>query len=163
MDRLSAVMVRASFVWLLAGVVVGGLMLSDRSLPGDWRLWASPTHGHILFVGWFLQFALGIGFWLLPRRRTPERPLGYAEGIAYGAVVALNLGLGLRALAEPAERSGTSEWWTQALLLGSSALQIGAVALFVALLWPRAAARPRAESRRAYAAAATKRDDAPPP
>ena len=141
MDRLSSLMVRASFIWLLAGVVVGGLMLTDRSLPGEWRLWASPTHGHILFVGWFVQFALGIAFWLLPRRRSPEQPLGYPEGVAIGAVTALNLGLGLRVIGEPAERTGNAGW-TQAVLAGSALLQVGAVALFVALLWKRAAPRP---------------------
>jgi hypothetical protein len=141
MDRLSSFMVRASFVWLLIGVVVGGLMLTDRSLPGEWRLWASPTHGHILFVGWFVQFALGIAFWLLPRRRSPERPLGYPEGIASGAVAALNLGLGLRVIGEPAERAGFAGGGTQAMLAASALLQIGAVAVFVALLWKRAASR----------------------
>ena len=51
MDRLSAVMVRAALGWLLAGVVLGGLMLTDRVVPGEWRLWMTPTHGHVLFVG----------------------------------------------------------------------------------------------------------------
>jgi hypothetical protein len=102
MGRLSSLMVRASFGGLVAGFVIGGMVPIDRTLPGEWRFWASPTQGHILFVGWLVQFALGIAFWPLPRRRTPERPLGSPEGIAYGAVAALNL----RAIGEPAERAG---------------------------------------------------------
>ena len=55
----------------MLGFVIGGLMLVDRAIPGDWRAWMSPSHGHMLFVGWFLQFALGIAYWLLPRKRQP--------------------------------------------------------------------------------------------
>ena len=61
-------------VWLMIGFVIGGLMLTDRKVPGDWRLWLSPGHGHMLFVGWFLQFAMGLSYWLLPRKRTPISP-----------------------------------------------------------------------------------------
>ncbi|MFN8594516.1 MAG: hypothetical protein U0031_23945 [Thermomicrobiales bacterium] len=158
MDRLTAIMVRASFVWLLIGVIVGGLMLSDRLLPGEWRLWASPTHAHMLFVGWFLQFALGIAFWLLPRRRGPRQPLGYSEGRAFTAVGLLNLGLALRVVAEPAERAGFIAPWTERLLLGSSLLQVAAVAIFVTMLWPRAAARRRPSAGDGAATGAGTRD-----
>jgi hypothetical protein len=141
MDRLNAVMVRASFVWLVAGVIVGGLMLADQVAPGDWRRWAQPTHGHMLFVGWFIQFALGIAYWLLPRRRTPERPLGYDVRLAFVGVAALNLGLLLRTIAEPAQRSGVDGDWVLVTLIASAVLQVGAVIIFIAQLWPRLAPR----------------------
>lgn len=141
MDRLNAITVRASFIWLLAGVVLGALMLADQAIPGDWRRWVQPTHGHILFVGWFIQFALGIAYWLLPRRRTQDRPLGYDERLAFCAVAALNLGLLLRALAEPVERGGGNGDWTLPTLIASAALQVGAIAVFVLQLWPRVAPR----------------------
>jgi hypothetical protein len=57
MDPLSSVMLRAALTWLLVGVVIGAAMLTDRALPGQWRLWMAPSHAHMLFVGWFLQFA----------------------------------------------------------------------------------------------------------
>src|ERR687898_1455118 len=107
MDPVSVRLVRASLLWLVAGFTLGALMLSDALVPGDWRLWFAPTHGHILFVGWFLQFAVGVAYWLLPRRRSTERPLGYGERSALLAVGALNLGLVLRIVAEPAERTGS--------------------------------------------------------
>jgi hypothetical protein len=135
-------MVRLSLLWLLAGFIVGGAMLVDRDLPGAWRLWAQPTHGHMLFVGWFLQFALGIAYWLLPRKRSPERPVGYDLRLAKGAVAALNVGLLCRVVAEPLERSGHSGKGTLALLALSAALQIGATVVFVLQIWPRVAARP---------------------
>ena len=142
MDRLSSVMLRAALVWLLAGFVIGATMLTDRALPGEWRLWLAPGHAHMLFVGWFLQFAIGVAYWLLPRRRTPKRALGYREEVAVVAVAALNLGLLLRLVAEPAERTGRAGEATQALLTASALLQVVAAMVFVAQLWPRAAARP---------------------
>lgn len=116
-------------------------MLVDRVLPGDWRLWAQPTHGHMLFVGWFLQFALGIAYWLLPRKRSPERPQGYDLRIAQFAVGALNIGLLFRVIGEPLERSGHQGNGTLVLLSISALLQIAAALTFVLQIWPRVAAR----------------------
>jgi hypothetical protein len=142
MDPLSSVMLRAALTWLLAGFVVGAAMLTDRALPGQWRLWLAPTHAHIVFVGWFLQFAVGVAYWLLPRRRSTERPLGYRERAAYLAFVALNLGLVLRIIAEPAERAGLANDVTLALLGASALLQVAATLVFVIQLWPRVGPRP---------------------
>jgi hypothetical protein len=54
MDPVSVRMVRAALGWLMLGVLLGALLLVDRQAPGSWRRWFSPTHGHILVVGWFL-------------------------------------------------------------------------------------------------------------
>jgi hypothetical protein len=137
MDRISIVMVRAALAWLVLGIVVGGLMLVDRAIPGDWRAWMSPSHGHMLFVGWFLQFALGIAYWLLPRKRNPELPLGYPEMPGLVAVATLNVGLICRVLAEPFERTGRASDLTLTLLAMSAILQVVAVVIFVTQLWPR--------------------------
>lgn len=143
MDRISIVMARAALAWLVLGVIVGALMLVDRVVPGDWRAWMSPSHGHMLFVGWFLQFALGIAYWLLPRKRNPALPLGYRETPGLAAVAALNLGLVCRVIAEPFERTGHASGLTLALLVASAILQVVAVVLFVAQLWPRIYGRNR--------------------
>jgi hypothetical protein len=143
MDRISIVMVRAALAWLVLGFVIGGLMLVDRAIPGDWRAWLSPSHGHMLFVGWFLQFALGIAYWLLPRKRQPDLPLGYREAPGLVAVGALNLGLLSRVAAEPFERTGRASDLTLALLAASAVLQVVAVVLFVTQLWPRIYGRNR--------------------
>ena len=135
-------MVRVSLLWMLAGFVVGGAMLVDRNLPGDWNLWMQPTHGHMLFVGWFVQFVMGIAYWLLPRKRSPERPLGYDLRTAQFAVAALNIGLLCRVIGEPLERDGHASNGTAALLALSAVLQITAAAIFVMQIWPRVAPRP---------------------
>ena len=137
MDLLSLVMVRLSLLWLLAGFIVGGAMLVDRDLPGAWRLWAQPTHGHMLFVGWFLQFALGIAYWLLPRKRTPERPFGYHERSAFAAFGLLNAGLLLRVLAEPPDRVGNGGDLVDVVLAVSAVLQLAAIIIVAIQIWPR--------------------------
>lgn len=137
MDRLSIIMVRCSLVWLAAGIVVGGIMLIDRAVPGDWRLWMGPSHGHVLFVGWFLQFALGIAYWLLPRKRSDVLPVGYRESIGLIGMAALNAGLAFRVLVEPFERSGHATDFTLMMLILSSILQVVAVLLFISQIWPR--------------------------
>jgi len=96
----------------------------------------------MLFVGWFLQFAIGVAYWLMPRRRSVERPLGYGERIAALAVAALNLGLVLRIITEPAERAGLANDVTLALLGASALMQVVAALVFVTQLWPRVGPRP---------------------
>jgi hypothetical protein len=86
-------MVRMALIWLLAGVIFGGARLSDGLWPGEWRPWFSPSHAHMLFVGWFLQVAVGVAYWLVPCRRAAAWPLGYRESTAFAAAVGLNLSL----------------------------------------------------------------------
>lgn len=135
-------MIRASLAWLLLGVMVGALMLTDRAVAGSWRLWMAPTHGHVLFVGWFVQFAVGVAYWLLPRRRSAARPLGYRKGMALIAALGVNVGMVLRATAEPAERAGHTGRWIDGALAASAILQVTAVSIFVVQLWPRVGPRP---------------------
>ncbi len=142
MDRVSIVYTRAALVWLVAGVALGALMLSDDLIPGDWRLWFAPTHGHMLFVGWFLQFAIGVGYWLLPRKRNTTLPYGYNERAAMTGLVLLNLGLGIRVVAEPLGRAGYDNTVQDLALAASSLLQLAAVLIIASQIWKRLIPRP---------------------
>lgn len=147
LDRLTAWMVRASFVWLVAGVALGAMMLADRRLPSAWiGLWL-PTHVHMLLVGWLLQFVLAIAYWLFPRKRTAERPVGYDERFALAAAAALNIGLAVRVVAEPLARSGFSGGDVDWALVVSGVVQAMAVLGFVSKLWSRAAPKSRVNPR----------------
>lgn len=141
MDRISLAYTRAALIWLVTGVALGALMLSDALVPGTWRAWFAPTHGHMLFVGWFLQFAFGVGYWLLPRQRSPERPLGYNERPAFISLVLLNGGLLLRVFAEPASRMGYEDG-TDAALAVSGITQLAAVLIIARQIWGRLRPRP---------------------
>jgi hypothetical protein len=147
MDRVSVVFLRLSLGCLLLGFALGSLMLSDPLLPGHWRVWFAPTHGHMLFVGWFLQFAIGVGYWLLPRKRRPEALLGYDECLTLVAIGLLNSGLLLRVVAEPAGRMGQGGRWADLTLVASSALQLAAIAIIVAQIWGRVMPKPKRPDR----------------
>lgn len=149
MDPFSVRMVRAALVWLAIGFLLGATMLSDASLPGNWRFWFGPTHGHILFVGWFLQFAIGIAYWLLPRQRTDDRPFGYNERTALLSFVILNTGLVLRVLAEPAPRIGYLSGLSEPVLVVSALAHVVAIGIIVAQLWGRIKPRPPRRGRAA--------------
>jgi hypothetical protein len=143
MDPVSVRYVRAALLWLVPGFVLGGLMLADELAPGTWRVWFAPTHGHMLFVGWFFQFAIGVAYWLLPRRRLPGRPRGYDERVATAGIVTLNAGLLLRSIAEPAGRMGHSGPLFDWVLALAALLQLAAALIVVAQLWGRVTARQR--------------------
>ena len=141
MDRFSSIAIRAALVWMLAGILAGAAMLTDRDLPGSWRLWMGPTHTHMLLVGWFFQFTLGVAYWLLPRKRTPERPIGYDERLAFICLGCLNIGLAIRAVIEPLQRAGHEGGWTRIGYAASAVLQVAAFAIVARQLWPRVAAK----------------------
>jgi hypothetical protein len=147
MDPISVKMVRAALIWLAIGFVFGGLMLADASVPGTWRLWFAPTHGHILFVGWFLQFAVGVAYWLLPRQRTDNRPLGYNETAAFLSFAILNTGLVLRVIAEPAPRIGYMTLLVDEILVLSAVAHVAAIGIVVFQLWSRVIPRPVRRNR----------------
>ena len=141
MDRFSTLAIRSSLVWLILGIAAGGAMLNDDRLPGLWRLWMGPTHAHMLFVGWFFQFTLGVAYWLLPRRRSATRPVGYHEPLALVVLVLLNAGMAVRVVAEPARQSGHQGDWIQIAFAVSSISQVIAFGIAAVQIWPRVAAR----------------------
>jgi hypothetical protein len=96
----------------------------------------------MLFVGWLVQFALGVAYWLLPRRRSPAAPLGYHEQWGFAAMSALNAGLLARVIAEPIEHAGHAATWTSLTLTVSGLVQLAAFIVFAVQLWPRVSPRP---------------------
>jgi cbb3-type cytochrome oxidase subunit 1 len=83
---------RAALIYLLAGFILGAIMLAAPALhlPGS-ALRVRPLHAELLLVGWMLQLAFGVAYWILPRFRT-----GAARGSEWGAwasVLLLNVGV----------------------------------------------------------------------
>ncbi len=68
MPRLSVWMVRTALLHLGIGITIGALMLWNKGNLFDIRIWLLvSTHLEMLIVGWLVQFALGVAFWVLPR------------------------------------------------------------------------------------------------
>ncbi|HEX2910567.1 MAG TPA: hypothetical protein VH186_07140 [Chloroflexia bacterium] len=148
MDPLTRLMGRISLLYLGAGFVLGALLMISEGTGAGWgRAWGE-VHAHILFVGWFVQFAIGIGYWLLPRRKTPERPYGYNTSLAYTACALINAGLLLRVIIEPLFITGNLGGSLAAVLLGlSGILQAAAGLIWAYQLWQRFFLRYSASNR----------------
>ncbi len=126
MPRLSVWFVRASLVYLLAGITLGALMLADKGIPFYPPIIAAlPIHIEFLVAGWLIQLAFGVAFWILPRFGTGA-PRGN-ERLIWVAFVLLNLGVLTAAL---------QLWLPPALLIGRT-VEVAAVVLYIMGSWRR--------------------------
>ncbi len=129
MPRLSQWYIRLALIDLLLGFTFGALMLANKGLPIHPALWRLlPAHIELLLVGWTLQLALGVAFWILPR--FWEGPPRGNENGAWIALFLLNAGVWLVALSAIL---GLPSW---ANLLGRAA-ELGAAIAFGLHIWPR--------------------------
>lgn len=68
MPRLSVLLIRTALVYFAAGFTLGGLMLIEKAVRIDPVLWRFfDAHVEFLLVGWTVQLAMGVAFWMLPR------------------------------------------------------------------------------------------------
>ncbi len=126
MPPLSVWTVRLAFGYLVVGTVFGGLLLAARAdvlSPELFRL--LPAHAEIMLLGWLVQLAMGVGYWILPRVEG-NRP---RPGLAVAALLLLNVGVPLAAI-------GGSTGDATMVLAGRLAELTGALT-FGAHAWPR--------------------------
>jgi len=119
-------MIRAALLALTAGATLGAVLLAVPGVAGviPWR----PLHAELLLVGWMVQLAFGVAYWILPRFRSgPER--GH-EALGWAAFALVNLGTLLVGLGRSVAE------WEMAALAGRGAEGLAALA-FAAHAWPR--------------------------
>ena len=128
-------MIRTALLWLAIGYSVGGLVLLNKGLPLLPWLWSlRAAHIHMLLVGWTVQLACGVAFWILPR--LDARGTRGDERLVWGCYAALNAGVVFGALHDPlAALAGWPGWDALPPLMGL--LYVLAAALFVIHAWPR--------------------------
>jgi heme/copper-type cytochrome/quinol oxidase subunit 1 len=99
MPRLSVYFIRASFIHLLVGFSFGGLLLANKGIPISAQIWALlPAHIETVFIGWIVQLAMGVAYWILPRYFSgPPRGNPTWSWAAFGL---LNAGVCLAVLAD---------------------------------------------------------------
>ncbi len=93
MPRLSGWFIRAALVYLAVGFTFGALMLAEKGVnfyPTASRI--LPIHMEVLLVGWLVQLAIGMAFWILPR--FPSGPPRGNETLVWLAFVLINIGIG---------------------------------------------------------------------
>ena len=127
MPRLSVWFIRLALLYLLAGFTFGALLLAHKGVPFESLIWRwRPAHIELLLVGWMLQLAMGVAYWILPRFRQQR---GNTRA-AWAAFWLLNAGvlLVVASVLVPALA------WPVAL---GRLLQASAAVAFVANAWPR--------------------------
>lgn len=133
MPLLSRLLIRTALLWLGVGFTVGGLVLTARGLaqwPWLWTLLLA--HVHMLFVGWMVQLAFGVAFWILPRLdASGNRGRVWPVWLCYGA---LNGGVVCAALSGPLSANAVVG---RGLAPVAGGLYLLAVGAFVVHSWPR--------------------------
>lgn len=128
MPQLSRLFIRAALAYLFLGFTFGALILSNKGLPFAPLIWALlPVHIEFMLIGWMTQLALGVAFWILPRRGS-NAPRG-DERWSLAAFILVNLGILAFALAPLVVLS-----WLQLL---ARALQTLGLMAFVLGNWQR--------------------------
>lgn len=92
MPRLSVIFVRASLIYLLLGFSIGGLMLANKGILISPAIWALlPLHIEFALMGWMIQLAMGVMFWILPQfQKGPPRGDERLVGLA---LILVNVGI----------------------------------------------------------------------
>jgi hypothetical protein len=96
MPGLSVLFIRAALVYLGVGFSFGALLLFNKGLPIAASIWQLlPAHIEFLLIGWTVQLAMGVAFWITPRfTHGPKRG---NEPLAWAAFGLINLGVLLSA------------------------------------------------------------------
>lgn len=138
MPALSVLCLRVALVYLGTGFTIGALMLGTHGTDlSSSLLRLRPLHTEFLLIGWTVQLAFGVAYWILPRRPSSERG---NERLAGAALVLLNLGVLTAGLAATFGAPGSI------VVLGRAA-ELAAALGFAAHAWPRIRAYSPARSR----------------
>lgn len=130
MPRLTVWMVRAALLNLGIGFTIGAVMLYHKGNPLDAGIWRLLTaHMDVLLLGWTMQLAMGVAFWIMPRF-PGERKYGI-EWLAWLAFALINLGVLTVAASAWAGSVGN------VIALVGRGAELGAALAFAVHIWPR--------------------------
>jgi len=132
--------IKTGIAWLVVSLVLGGLeWVSLLGLEPVALAAGSPAHVHLFVFGWVTQMIIGVALWMFPPY-SRERPKG-RKWLSWVAYAGINLGLAVRAVAEPLVTSGgPGAPWSQLLLAAAIAQAVGGIA-FTVNIWPRVKGR----------------------
>ena len=92
MPRLSVYFIRASLIYLLLGFTFGVLILTNKGLITEPSIWILlPIHIEFDLIGWLVQLAMGVAFWILPR--FSKGPIRGNERLSWSAFILINAGI----------------------------------------------------------------------
>ncbi len=135
MPKLVRYFIKTSMVYLALTLLVG-LLLTVRNV---FKIPVSvaglfPVYIHLLVIGWLTQLIFGVAYWMFPKH-SREKPRANVA-LAWAVYILINVGLLMRAIAEPwhAQDSGDA---SGLLLVLSAILQWLAALFFVINTWGR--------------------------
>ena len=127
--------IKTSFLFLMAGLVLGGYILLAEFVLGRYppRLFVT-SHVHLLLVGFMLMMVMGVATWMFPRPAREDTR--YRPELAEAVYWLMTIGTVVRAAAELG--AGFEGWPALRLLITLGGLaQLVAAGLFVLNMWWR--------------------------
>lgn len=135
MPTLTRLYVKTGLAYFVAALAVGALVALRPWLPATIPVAVlTPLYFHLFMVGWVLHLIIGVAEWMFPRW-SREQPRGPTT-VSILAYAALNLGLLVRVVAEPAHTLTGAPLWAGGLVVSALAQWVGGAAI-VYSLWPR--------------------------
>jgi cbb3-type cytochrome oxidase subunit 1 len=128
--------IKTTFMFLVAGLVLGGYILVAEFAVGRYppRLFIT-AHVHLLLVGFMLMIVMGVATWMFPRPGRDDAR--YRPALAEAVYWIMTMGTALRAIGEVAAGVTEGAAVLRALIVfGGSAQLVGAL-LFVLNMWWR--------------------------
>jgi cbb3-type cytochrome oxidase subunit 1 len=134
--------VKTSFVFLLAGLVIGAYLITAQFVFDLYpsRLFTT-THAHLLLVGFMLMMVMGVATWMVPRPARDDTR--YRPELAETVYWVMTAATALRALAEVAVAL-TGALGLRWLITVGGLGQLAGTALFVVNMWWRVRMPPAA-------------------
>lgn len=133
MPVLTRWFIKTSLVYLTLALLTGlALALQGFgwfNLPGLF-----PVYIHLFTMGWLTLLIFGIAYWMFPKF-TIQRPRG-SEALGWATYLLANLGLILRALAEPINTAVPGGVWGWVLAVSALAQWLSGL-IFVLNTWGR--------------------------
>jgi cbb3-type cytochrome oxidase subunit 1 len=127
--------VKTSFVFLAAGLLLGGYLVVAQFVVGVYPARILVTaHVHLLLVGFMLMIVMGVATWMFPRPARDDRR--YRPGLAEVVYWVMTASTALRAAAEIAA-GATAAPLARPLIAAGGLGQLLATLLFVVNMWPR--------------------------
>lgn len=134
--------IKTSFVFLLAGLLLGGWIVGTEFLAGRYppRLFIT-AHVHLLLVGFMLMMVMGVATWMFPRPAKDDTR--YRPELAEAVYWVMAVSTAVRAAAELL--AGFSPAPALRLSIAAGGLgQLGGALLFVVNMWRRVRMPPTA-------------------
>jgi hypothetical protein len=132
MPTLTRWFIKSAMLYLVAALVLSIAMQPPLRNQVPFLIVVWPTYLHLLVLGWLTQLIFGVAFWLFPKH-SPAHPRG-SDLLGWTSFFLLNLGLLLRAIAEPWHSLGGAGG---AMLMVAAVAQLLAGGAFVVNTWPR--------------------------